>query len=35
MITHEFKGLDSIEDAFKLMVDKPKDLIKPIVKIEY
>ncbi|MDW7668364.1 MAG: zinc-binding dehydrogenase [Bacillota bacterium] len=35
MITHEFEGFDSIEDAFKLMVDKPRDLIKPIVKIKY
>ena len=31
MITHRFNGLDSIEDAFMLMVNKPRDLIKPIV----
>lgn len=31
MITHRFHGLDSLEEAFMLMVDKPKDLIKPIV----
>ena len=31
MITHRFNGLDSIEPAFHLMVDKPRDLIKPIV----
>lgn len=33
MITHRFEGFDSIEEAFHLMVDKPKDLIKPIVII--
>ena len=33
MITHRFKGLESIPEAFKLMVDKPRDLIKPIVSI--
>ena len=31
LITHRFKGLEAIEDAFNLMVNKPKDLIKPIV----
>ncbi|MDV0447309.1 NADP-dependent isopropanol dehydrogenase [Methanosarcinaceae archaeon Ag5] len=31
MITHKFYGLDACEDAFYLMRDKPKDLIKPIV----
>ena len=31
MITHKFNGLDSIEEAFYLMKDKPRDLIKPIV----
>ncbi|HHU18364.1 MAG TPA: zinc-binding dehydrogenase [Clostridiales bacterium] len=34
LITHRFTGLESIEPAFQLMVDKPKDLIKPIVFIE-
>lgn len=34
MITHKFSGLDSIEEAFQLMVDKPRDLIKPIVIME-
>jgi len=34
LITHRFKGLESIEEAFKLMVDKPKDLIKPVVVID-
>lgn len=33
MITHRFEGFESIEEAFHLMVDKPKDLIKPIVII--
>ncbi len=31
LITHRFEGLESIEPAFHLMVNKPKDLIKPIV----
>lgn len=31
MITHKFKGFKSIEEAFHLMADKPRDLIKPIV----
>lgn len=31
LVTHRFKGLDSIEEAFNLMVNKPRDLIKPIV----
>lgn len=31
LITHKFKGLESIEPAFHLMVNKPRDLIKPIV----
>ena len=35
MITHKFKGLDAIEDAFMLMKDKPKDLIKPLVYFDY
>ena len=33
LVTHRFKGLEKIEDAY-LMKDKPKDLIKPIVKID-
>jgi len=31
MISHRFHGLDSIPEAFELMVNKPRDLIKPIV----
>ncbi|MDD2217455.1 MAG: zinc-binding dehydrogenase [Eubacteriales bacterium] len=31
LITHRFNGLEAIEPAFELMVEKPKDLIKPIV----
>ncbi len=31
MITHKFHGLESMEEAFALMVNKPRDLIKPIV----
>ncbi len=34
LVTHRFKGLEKIEDALYLMKDKPKDLIKPIVKID-
>jgi threonine dehydrogenase-like Zn-dependent dehydrogenase len=34
MITHKFHGFESIEEAFHLMVNKPKDLIKPIVIME-
>ena len=30
----EFHGFDKIEDAFKLMDEKPKDLIKPIIYID-
>ena len=33
LITHEFHGLEAIEEAFDLMADKPRDLIKPIVYI--
>ncbi len=33
LITHTFNGFDKIEDAFKLMDEKPRDLIKPIVVI--
>ncbi|MCT4593470.1 MAG: NAD(P)-dependent alcohol dehydrogenase [Anaeromicrobium sp.] len=35
LITHTFYGLDSIEKALMLMKDKPADLIKPVVIIEY
>lgn len=34
MITHKFHGLDSIEEDFTLMLNKPKDLIKPLVFFE-
>ncbi|HCX65635.1 MAG TPA: NAD(P)-dependent alcohol dehydrogenase [Eubacteriaceae bacterium] len=34
LITHRFYGLSAIEDAFYLMKDKPKDLIKPVVLID-
>jgi threonine dehydrogenase-like Zn-dependent dehydrogenase len=35
LITHRFHGFDQIEDAFKLMEEKPKDLIKPVVFIDW
>ena len=34
LITHRFKGLNSIDQAFDLMVKKPRDLIKPIVFVD-
>jgi len=34
MVTHEFHGLDSVEEALMLMKDKPRDLIKPVVIID-
>ncbi len=33
LVTHEFKGLEGVEQALMLMKEKPKDLIKPIVII--
>ena len=35
MITHKFEGLESVEKALELMVEKPKDLVKPLVTITY
>ncbi len=34
LITHEFHGLEGVEEALKLMKEKPSDLIKPIVIID-
>ena len=34
MITHRFGGLEALPEAFQLMVNKPRDLIKPIVLFE-
>lgn len=34
LVSHVFDGWDHIEEALFLMRDKPKDLIKPVVKIE-
>ncbi len=33
LITHRFEGFEKIEDALLLMKDKPRDLIKPVVKL--
>jgi threonine dehydrogenase-like Zn-dependent dehydrogenase len=33
LVTHRFEGLESIERAFLLMADKPRDLIKPVVLV--
>ena len=35
LITHKFEGFDKIEDALMLMKDKPRDLIKPVVVINW
>ena len=35
MITHRYYGFDKLEEAFYIMRDKPKDLIKPIVYIDW
>lgn len=35
MLNYVFEGFDKIEDAFKVMDEKPRDLIKPIVKISW
>ncbi len=33
IISHKFEGFDKMEDAFKMMDEKPADLIKPIVYV--
>ncbi|SHH05376.1 Threonine dehydrogenase [Anaerosphaera aminiphila DSM 21120] len=33
LISHRYEGFDKIEDAFYLMDEKPRDLIKPVVFI--
>ncbi|NLM09307.1 MAG: NAD(P)-dependent alcohol dehydrogenase [Clostridiaceae bacterium] len=33
LITHEFHGFESVEEALLLMKDKPADLIKPVVMV--
>jgi threonine dehydrogenase-like Zn-dependent dehydrogenase len=35
LITHRFEGLEGVEPALMLMKDKPKDLIKPVVTIDW
>lgn len=35
LLNKQFDGFEKIEDAFKLMHDKPKDLIKPVVHIKW
>lgn len=35
LITHTFEGFEKIEDAFKLMAEKPSDLIKPVIHIKW
>ena len=33
LITHRFTGLDGVEDAYRLMAEKPPELVKTIVTI--
>lgn len=35
LLNYKYEGFDKIEDAFKVMDEKPKDLIKPIVYINW
>ncbi|TJZ64479.1 NAD(P)-dependent alcohol dehydrogenase [Chitiniphilus eburneus] len=35
LLTHRFRGLEGVEPALMLMKDKPADLIKPVVTIDY
>lgn len=35
LITHRFEGFDKVEEALMLMKDKPRDLIKPVVTINW
>lgn len=34
LITHRFEGFDHVEEVLILMKDKPRDLIKPVVRVE-
>ena len=34
LITHRFEGIEGVEQALYLMKDKPRDLIKPVVRVE-
>lgn len=35
LLNYQFEGFDKIEDAFKVMDEKPRDLIKPVVHIHW
>ena len=35
LLNYQFSGFDKIKDAFILMAEKPKDLIKPVVHIQW
>lgn len=35
LLNYKFEGFDKIEDAFKVMDEKPRDLIKPVVHIKW
>ena len=35
LLNYSFEGFEKIEEAFKVMDEKPKDLIKPVVHIKW
>ena len=35
LLNYKYEGFEKIEDAFKVMDEKPRDLIKPIVYINW
>ena len=35
MLNYQYEGFDKIPDAFKAMDEKPRDLIKPVVHINW
>lgn len=35
LLNYKFEGFDKIPEAFKVMDEKPRDLIKPVVKITW
>ncbi len=35
LVTHQLNGLDQVETALQMMKEKPKDLIKVMVRIDW
>lgn len=35
LLTHHFEGFEKIPEALMLMREKPRDLIKPVVRIHW